>query len=292
MRVPVANASGVFGWSLEEALLVERSGGGAFVAKSVTPRPRSGYPPPRMAPARAGLVNAVGLANPGVEEAARMLSEASRGSGIPVIASVAAGPPGEWAESVSRLAEAGVAAVELNLSCPHFEGGGLEIGQDPSAVYRVVREAAGAAGGVPVIAKLGLSDRLVDSASRALEAGARGLTLINSVRAMRIDVYTGRPALSNVYGGLSGPAIHPIAVRAVYDVYRETGADIFGVGGVYTWEDAAELMMAGAKAVQVGSAIIERGPRVLAEIAQGLQRYLWVQGYKSVEEIIGIAQKA
>jgi dihydroorotate dehydrogenase (NAD+) catalytic subunit len=241
---------------------------------------------------RGGYVNAVGLANPGVEEASSMLREAVRAATIPVIASVAAGNPGEWADAVAKLVEAGVAAIELNLSCPHFEGGGIELGQDPSAVYRVVREAAGAAGRVPVIAKLGVSDRLVEAASRALEAGARGLTLINSVRAMKIDVYTARPVLSNRVGGLSGPAIHPIAVRAVYEVYRETGADIFGVGGVETWEDAAELMMAGARAVQVGAAIVEKGPRVLGEIAEGLRRFLWIQGYRSVEEIVGAAARA
>ncbi len=291
LRSPVANASGVLGWSPGDARLVEEHGGGAFVAKSVTLEPRRGYRGPRIVRARYGLVNAVGLANPGLEGALELLRAAVRVSGIPVIGSIAAGSPEEWAGAASRLEEAGVAAIELNLSCPHFKGGGLELGQDPAAVARVV-EASASTVRVPVIAKLGYSDRLVESASKALEAGASGLTLINSLRAMKIDVYTRKPVLGNVVGGLSGPAIHPIAVRAVYEVYRETGAEIFGVGGVESWEDALELILAGAKAVQVGAAIITRGPRVIGEIAMGIERYLWVEGYSSPEELVGAAHKA
>ena len=291
LKSPVMNASGVFGWSLEEARIVEEAGGSAFVAKTVTPKPRSGYGRPRMSKAACGFVNAVGLANPGVEEASRLLRETSRRLGIPVFASLAAGSPGEWAKAASILLDAGVSALELNLSCPHFKGGGLELGQDPQAVYRVVSEVVSVAGRVPVIAKLGVADRLVEASSKALEAGASGITLINSVKAMKIDIYTSKPVLSNIVGGLSGRAIHPIAVRAVYEVYRETQAHIIGVGGVYTWEDAVELMMAGARAVQVGAAILEKGPKVLGEIAEGIRRFLWVQGYGSVSDIIGVAAR-
>ena len=290
LRSFVANASGVLGWSREDAEKVERAGGGAFVAKTVTPEPRVGYPWPRLYPAGMGIVNAVGLANPGVDEAARLLREAVESSGIPVIASLAATEPREWVEAAAKLEEAGVAGLELNLSCPHFKGGGIELGSDPRAVGQVVSAVASTVR-VPVIAKLGLSDRLVEAAAKALEAGARGLTLINSVRAMKIDVYAKRPVLGNVRGGLSGRAIHPIAVRAVYDVYAETQADIFGVGGVYTWEDAVELVLAGAKAVQVGSAIVERGPGVIREILEGVERYLWVEGVPSIGDLVGLAHK-
>ncbi|WP_148706317.1 dihydroorotate dehydrogenase [Aeropyrum camini] len=287
---PVGNASGVLGWEPAEARLVEESGGGFFVAKSVTYRPRKGYPQPRLYPASGGIVNAVGLANPGFREAAQLLAEAVKRVSIPVIASIAAGGPEEWVEIASTLEDSGVAAVELNLSCPHFEGGGLELGQDPAAVARVVSSVASTLR-IPVIAKLGFSDKLVEAASKALGSGARGLTLINSVRAMKIDIYSKKPVLGNRVGGLSGRPIHPIAVRAVYEVYRETGADIFAAGGVEGWEEAVEFHLAGAKAVQVGSAIVARGPQVLRRIVDGVRRYLWIEGFRSLEEIVGYAHR-
>jgi len=285
----VANASGVLGWSREEAARVKEAGGGAFIAKTVTPQPRRGYGWPRLYPVGYGIVNAVGLANPGVERAAELLREATA-AGIPVVASLAATEPEEWVRAAAALEEAGVAAVELNLSCPHFKGGGIELGSDPRAVKEVVSSVASTLR-VPVVAKLGVSDRLLEAASAALDGGARGLTLINSVRAMKIDVYTKKPVLGNIRGGLSGRAIHPLAVRAVYDVYGETGADIFGVGGVYTWEDAVEFLLAGARAVQIGSALIEKGFIVFREILDGVERYLWIEGVKSVEDLVGLAQR-
>lgn len=291
IKTPVGNASGVLGWSVSDARSVEAARGGFFTAKSVTYTPRRGYPRPHLARAKHnGLVNAVGLANPGFRDAAALLSEAVKAVSIPVIASIAGGSPEEWVEMAGVLEDAGVQALELNLSCPHFSGGGLELGQDPSAVGAVVGSVASTVS-IPVLAKLGVSDRIVESASKALDAGASGLTLINSVRAMKIDIYSKKPVLGNTVGGLSGGAIHPIAVRAVYDVYRETGADIFGVGGVEGWEDAVEMILAGAKAVQVGAAIITNGINVISNIVWGLERYLWVEGYRSVMDIVGAAHR-
>ena len=232
----------------------------------------------------------MGLANPGVEEAAALLKEAVEAVEIPVVASLAATTPSEWARAAATLEKAGVAALELNLSCPHFQGGGIELGSDPRAVKEVV-EAVASTLSVPVIAKLGISDKLVEAAIAALDSGAKGLTLINSVRAMKIDVYTKKPVLGNVRGGLSGKAIHPLAVRAVYDVYAETGADIIGVGGVYTWEDAIELVLAGARAVQIGSALIEKGFKVFTEILEGVERYLWIEGIKRLDYLVGAAHR-
>ncbi|GBF08370.1 putative dihydroorotate dehydrogenase A [Aeropyrum pernix] len=291
LQRPVGNASGILGWEPREAKLVEEGGGGFFVAKSVTYQPRKGYPQPHLYPAAGGIVNAVGLANPGFREASNMLAKTVKEASIPVIASIAGGAPGEWVEMASTLEEAGVSAVELNLSCPHFAGGGLELGQDPAAVASVVSAVASTLR-IPVIAKLGYSDRLVDAASKALEAGARGLTLINSVRAMKIDVYAKKPVLGNRVGGLSGKPIHPIAVRAVYEVYGETRADIFAAGGVEGWEDAVEFYLAGAKAVQVGAAFIAIGPHVLRSIVEGVRRYLWVEGFRSLQDIVGYAHRA
>jgi dihydroorotate dehydrogenase (NAD+) catalytic subunit len=239
-----------------------------------------------------GFVNAVGLANPGAREASKLvrLIKDSLG-GAPVIASAAGSSVEEFLEVSALLEDGGADAVELNLSCPHFRGGGIELGQDPNLVGETVKNVAGSLK-VPVIAKLGLSDRLVDSAVKALGGGARALTLINSVKAIKIDVYTKKPVLSNKVGGLSGPAIHPIAVRAVYDVYRETGADIIGVGGVRDWETAVELILAGARAVQVGAMLLEKGELIVAEIIRGIEKYLWVEGIQSVRDLVGLAHKA
>jgi len=259
--------------------------------KSTTREPRRGYAWPRMVRVFGGFVNAVGLANPGAREASRLVRVIKEGLGdTPVVASAAGSTIDEFVEASALLEDGGADAVELNLSCPHFKGGGIELGQDPQLVYETVRSVAGSLK-VPVIAKLGLSDRLVESASKALEAGAKALTLINSVKAMKIDVYTKKPVLSNKVGGLSGPAIHPIAVRAVYEVYRETKAEIIGVGGVRDWETAVELILAGARAVQVGAMIIEKGELIVTEILRGIEKYLWVEGIQSVRDLIGLAHR-
>jgi len=292
LKSPVMNASGVLEWDRVQARRLIDAGAGAVVLKSTTREPRRGYDWPRMVRVFGGFVNAVGLANPGAREASRLVRVIKDSlDGAPVIASAAGSTVEEFREVSALLEDGGADAIELNLSCPHFRGGGIELGQDPSMVYETVRSVAGSLK-VPVIAKLGLSDRLVESAVKALEAGAKAITLINSVKAMKIDVYTKKPVLSNKVGGLSGPAIHPIAVRAVYDVYRETRADIIGVGGVKDWETAVELMLAGAKAVQVGAMLLEKGELVIAEIVRGIEKYLWVEGIQSVRDLVGLAHRA
>ena len=291
LKSPVMNASGVLEWDVLQAKRLVDAGAGAVVLKSTTREPRRGYAWPRMVRVFGGFVNAVGLANPGAREASRLVRVIKESLGdTPVIASAAGSTIDEFVEVSALLEDGGADAVELNLSCPHFKGGGIELGQDPQLVYETVRSVAGSLK-VPVIAKLGLSDRLVESASKALEAGAKALTLINSVKAMKIDVYTKKPVLSNKVGGLSGPAIHPIAVRAVYEVYRETKAEIIGVGGVRDWETAVELILAGARAVQVGAMIIEKGELIVTEILRGIEKYLWVEGIQSVRDLIGLAHR-
>lgn len=285
------NASGVLGSSIEGLRRLARGGASALVTKSFTREPREPYTTPIAVPVECGLLNAAGLPNPGLEALPGLVSEAKRLLGLPVVVSVAGGDEEEFAEVSAAAEEAGADAVELNLSCPHARGRGLEIGVDPSRVSSVVSSAASVVG-IPVLAKLGLSDRVVESAGAALAAGARGVVLINTVRAMRIDVWARRPVLGNRVGGLSGRAIHPIAVRVVYEVYREHGCDIIGVGGVEDWETAAEMILAGAKAVQVATAVIERGEGVLLEIARGLHRYLEETGASGIEELVGAAQRA
>jgi dihydroorotate dehydrogenase (NAD+) catalytic subunit len=286
---PVMNASGILGSDPGGVRLLYEAGVSCIVSKSFTVERREGYPTPIAVPLEYGMVNAVGLSNPGISGIAPLVAEAKR-YGLPVIVSVAGRDEDEFSRLAAAAEEAGADAVELNLSCPHAKGMGREIGVEPGLVRRVVRTAASTVK-IPVIAKLGFSDRLVDSASAALEAGARALTLINTLPAMVIDVYSMRPILGNRVGGLSGPAIHPIAVRAVYEVYGELKPEIIGAGGVDGWKPAAELILAGARAVQVGTALSMRGLGVVGEIVRGLERYLWEVGARSLEELVGAAHR-
>ena len=289
LKHPVMNASGVLGSSYNDIAILARAGFAAFVTKSFTREKREGYTTPIAVPIDEtfSLLNAVGLENPGLEGLAALL-DACRVFGRPIIVSIAGSTAEEFAEIATVAEEHGAAAVELNLSCPHARGRGLEIGTSPSTVREVVGVVASTVS-IPVIAKLGFVDKLVEVSSAALEAGARALTLINSVKAMKIDIYAAKPVLGNKVGGLSGKAIHPIAVRAVYEVYKELHPDIIGVGGVFSWEDAIELMMAGARAIQIGTAIIYYGPSIVGKIVEGMREFLEQQGFKSIKEVVGYA---
>ncbi len=287
---PVMNASGVLGARVADALELVEAGVSALVTKSFTRERREGNPTPIIVPVEAGYVNSVGLANPGVGGLRELLVNLrSRGVSKPVIVSIAAATPREAEELVEVAVDSGAAGIEVNLSCPHAKGRGLEIGYDRRASREVVEAAVSAARGRPVWVKLGLVDHLPERAAELIEAGARAVTLINTLRAMVIDIYARKPVLGGVVGGLSGKAIHPVAVRAVYDTYCEYGLDVIGVGGVYEWRDAVELMVAGARAVQVGTAIFDRGLSVIREIIRGLRGYLDMVGASSVVEIIGSA---
>ncbi len=287
---PVMNASGILGSSAGALRRLVEAGVSALVTKSFTLERREGYPTPIAVPLEYGLLNAVGLSNPGLEGLGALV-EAARALGRPVVVSVAASSPEEASVLAGAAEEAGADAVELNLSCPHARGRGLVLLWDPEASRRVV-EAAASTVGIPVYAKMGLVDRLADRAAELLEAGAAGLVLINTLPGMVIDVYAARPVLGNRVGGLSGPAIHPVAVRAVYEVYRETGAPVIGVGGVEDWVSAAELVLAGAGAVQVGTGIVRRGEQVICSIVEGLEKWLGEMGAGSISELVGAAQRA
>ncbi len=288
LRNPLMNASGILGSRPEHVERLAQAGVSAFVSKSITPEPREGHPTPIIVelPGDA-LLNSVGLANPGPGVIPGLVETAHR-LGIPAIISVAGTTPEDFLKVASIAEEAGADAVELNLSCPHAKGYGLEIGMDPEAVRRVVRTVSSSLR-IPVWAKLGVVDRLIEVAGKALEAGAGALVLINTVRAMAIDVYARKPVLGHGVGGLSGRPLHPLAVRAVYEVYREYGAEIVGVGGVFDWRSAAELILAGARALQLGTALVLRGERVVKEILEGLDRYLAETGSTRLAEMVGAA---
>lgn len=236
---------------------------GAILPKTTTPAPREGNPPPRIAEAPAGMVNSIGLQNPGVRRFLQELDEWDLG--VPIFVSVAGETVGEFAGLCERLAAADrVAAVELNLSCPNVERGGLTFCATPAAVEETVAACRAAAPGKPLLAKL-TYEGVVENARAAAAAGVDALTVMNTIPALAIDARRQRVL---VRGGLSGPAIKPVALRAVYDVSRAVGVPVVGSGGIASGIDVAEFMLAGATAVQVGTASFVRDPReILHEFA-------------------------
>jgi dihydroorotate dehydrogenase (NAD+) catalytic subunit len=282
-----AGVLGMTGSSLKEAI---DHGAGAVVTKSVGLKRREGYSNPTIVQVACGLLNAMGLPNPGVEEFMKEVEEVKQsGTYAPIIVSIYGFSVSEFAEVAKVAAEAGADALELNVSCPHVRETGAEIGQNPDLVAEVVGKVKK---GVkkPVFVKLTPNVvNIVEVAKAAVKAGADALTAVNTVRAMAIDVETTRPILANKIGGLSGPAIKPIAVRCVYELYREVHVPIVGCGGITGWRDAVEFMLAGASAVQIGTAVATRGLGVFRSITRGIKVYLRRKGFGSVEEIVGLS---
>ncbi len=290
MQNPTMLASGILGMSADTLRMVAESGAGAVVTKSVGLKPSSGYPNPTVIQVECGFLNAVGLPNPGVHKFAEEI-KALRNLGVPIIVSVFGFSPEEYAKVARIAVESGASAIELNLSCPHVSGTGAEIGQDPKMIKQVVG-AVKRSVEKPVFAKLTPNTtNIAEIAEAAISAGADAITAINTVRAMAIDVETHRPILANRIGGLSGPAIKPIALRCVYEIYEAVNAPIIGCGGITCWRDAVEFMLAGASAVQIGSAIAIEGFSIFKSICTGLAEYLARKGFRSVGEIIGLAHK-
>ncbi len=287
LRNPFMLASGVLGNAGSILKRVAMAGAGAVVTKSIGLRPREGYLNPTIVEVDCGFVNAMGLPNPGVDAFIEELRIAKEG-GVPVIASVFGSTADEYALVAHRLEEAGADAIELNLSCPHA-GGLLQFSQDPEKTYEVVSTVKSTVS-VPVFAKLSAEVTNIVEIGRAAErAGADGVTAINTLRALVIDIELGRPVLSNVFGGLSGRAIKPIAVRCVYELYRELSIPVIGVGGIVSWSDAVEFFMAGASAVQVASGIAVRDLNIFRELIEGVVEFMERKGFGSLDELIGYA---
>ena len=288
---PTMLASGILGYSAETWAEVEKAGAGAIVTKSVGVKPRDGYPNPTVVQTECGLVNAMGLPNPGIEEFGHEIRGAGKALHVPLIVSVYGFSANEYADASVRAIKAGADAVELNISCPHVQKTGCEIGQDPALVREVVRKVKSHVQ-KPVLVKLSPNVRdIVEIAHAADTAGADALTLINTVKAMAIDVETGLPTLGNKLGGLSGSAIKPIALRCVYEVYEEIKKPLVGCGGIADWRDAVEFVLAGASAVQIGTAISIRNIEVFREIASGMEAYVKRKRYGSVTEVVGKSHK-
>ncbi len=286
---PTILASGILGYSAESLRRVAKGGAGAVVTKSIGVEPRVGYSNPTVVQSEAGLINAMGLPNPGIEVYAAEIKFSKTVLRVPVIVSVFGYSAEEYAAVAKRAVLAGADAVELNVSCPHVKQTGAEIGQNQKLLVEVV-ETVKAAISKPLIVKL--SPNVADitvSAHAAVEAGADALTVANTLKAMAIDAETMMPILANVRGGLSGPAIKPVALRCVYDIHEAyEDVPIIGCGGVSDWRDAVEFMLAGASAVQVGTAVAV-DVDVFGSINKGVETYLRKKQFGSVKDIVGLA---
>jgi dihydroorotate dehydrogenase (NAD+) catalytic subunit len=289
---PTVLASGILGYSTETLKRIVEGGAGGVVTKSVGLKPREGYSNPTVVQASCGLINAMGLPNPGIDEYVKELRQAKVGLNVPLIASVYGYSAEEYAAIARKAVAAGADAVELNVSCPHVRDTGSEIGQNEKVLMGVVRKAK-ASVSRPVFVKLSPNvTSMADVAEAAVKAGADGLIVMNTVRAMAIDVETAMPILGNRVGGLSGPAIKPIALRCVYEVYERVRVPIMGCGGIMDWRDAVEFLLAGASAVQIGTAVSLRGPDIFNSVVQGIEKYVKNKGFGRLEEVVGLSHRS
>ncbi|MCF7854289.1 MAG: dihydroorotate dehydrogenase [Candidatus Pacebacteria bacterium] len=290
LRNPIVTASGTFGYAEEYADLVPLDRLGAITVKGVSPFPAAGNPTPRTAEVFGGMLNAIGLQNPGIDA---FLNDPHympflRTLGSPVFVNIWGKTIADYVEVAERLdAEPeGVAALEINISCPNIKEGGIAFGTDlcmADSVVSAVRKATT----LPLITKLSPNvTRIADFAKCVLDAGTDVISLINTLPAMAIDIETHRPKIANITGGLSGPCIKPVAVRMVYEVAQAVDAPIIGMGGVTTADDAVEFLIAGADAVGVGTAIFS-DPACLTRIVNGINEYLDTHGFTSVRDCVG-----
>jgi dihydroorotate dehydrogenase (NAD+) catalytic subunit len=278
LKNPVITASGTFGYGVEYADLMDLSRLGGISVKGISLESRKGNPPPRICETPCGMLNSIGLANIGFEAFVKRTLPTLRELGATVIVNTYGTSEGEFAELARRFESVeGIAALEVNISCPNVEQGGIHFGVSPepaAAVTRAVREATS----LPVIVKLSPEAAdLVGVAQAAAEAGADAISLINTIRGMSIDVETRRPRLGAGTGGLSGPAIRPIAVRMVYEVHRAVDVPLIGIGGITCLRDALEFFLAGASAVQVGTANYTN-PRTAIDLIDEIERYCEERG--------------
>ena len=286
---PVVMASGTFGYGFEYEGLIEPETVGAVCVKGITLLPRAGNRPPRIAETPCGLLNSIGLENPGIEAFVREHLPRLRGRGATVIANIAGDTIEEYARMAEMLETApGIAGIELNVSCPNVGRGGMHFGVDPASIHSIVRAVKDVTS-LPVMPKLSpnVTD-IVAMAKAAQEAGADAISMINTLLGMAIDIEARRPVLGNVFGGLSGPAIKPVALRMVYQVAKAVDLPILGGGGIMCARDAIEFMMAGATAVSIGTGTFVN-PRLAIEVIDGIQGYLAGHHLTDVRSVVGAA---
>lgn len=289
LRNPVLTSSGTYGFGEEYAAYCPVEALGGITLKGITPLPRLGNPVPRLAETPAGLLNAVGLENPGLEEFLKSYLPKVRKLPTAVIANISGFSVEDYAQIARALQkDSGLAALEVNISCPNVKHGGMQFGTDPKSAEEVIA-AVKAETDLPIIAKLSpnVTD-IVGMAQAVQRAGADALSLINTLLGMRIDLDQQRPVLANTFGGLSGPAVRPVALRMVWQVFQAVDLPIIGMGGITVWQDAVEFLLAGATAVSIGTGNFVN-PRAPLEIVQGIQDYCARIGLASVRELIGLA---
>lgn len=287
---PIMTASGTFGSGAEYSEFVDLNKLGAVVTKGVANVPWEGNPTPRVAEVYGGMLNAVGLQNPGIDLFIERDIPFLKHYDTKIIVNVCGRSTEDYCEVVERLADERVDLLEINISCPNVKEGGIAFGQDPKAVEAITREVKKYAK-QPIIMKLSPNVTDITVMAKAAEAGgADALSLINTLTGMKIDVNRRKFVLANKTGGMSGPAIHPIAVRMVYQVAQAVGLPIIGMGGVRNAEDAIELMLAGATAVAVGTANFTN-PTVTMEIVDGIREYMAANGIEDINELIGAVQE-
>ena len=287
LKNPIVVASGTFGFGREYGEFFDISRLGGISVKGLTPLPRNGNPSPRIAETPLGMLNSVGLQNPGVDAFIARELPWLKTQGLAIIANISGNTPEEYGEMCAKLSAAGVDMIEVNISCPNVKAGGMAYGTRPELAAEVTETAKKHAGGVPVMVKLSPNVTDITEIARAVEgAGADALSLINTIRGMRIDVNTRRPVLKMNTGGLSGPAVLPVAVRMVWEVAQAVKLPILGMGGVSKGTDAAQLMLAGASAVAVGTALFA-DPFAPLKVRDELAGLAARQGLASVSELTG-----
>lgn len=289
LRNPGILASGFLGISQAIFERIYGEGAGAVVSKSISRYPMEGYRNPTVVVLEnKSYINAVGLSNPGCEA---FYEEVRTNDKVPLIVSLVGSDPSDFEVMTRKLDRSRIIGFEINLSCPHVQKLGMEVGDDPQMVKSIV-ETTKSNTTKPVFVKVGVgSTNIIDISQAAIDAGADGITAINTIRAMKISIDNFNPILSNKVGGLSGTSIKPIAIRCVYELSKKFNVPIIGCGGVSNWADAVEFMIAGAASFQVGTAIGFDGVSIFSSINMGIVKYLERKGYQSVKELIGRSHK-
>ena len=289
LRNPTMLASGFLGISQAIFNRLYNADVGAIVSKSISSEPREGYRNPTAVCLEGGsYLNAVGLANPGAEAFSR---EIASNTNVPLIISLVGSSHHDFPPIINKFDDLNILGYEINLSCPHVAKMGMEVGDDPEVVTKIVRTVKSHTL-KPVVVKVGIGNvDILDIARAANDAGANAITAINTIRAMTIDIENGLPVLSNKIGGISGKSLKSIAIRCVYEISKNVGIPVIGCGGIFSWEDAVEFMLAGASGIQLGSVIGYEGVGAFKKINLGLKSYLERKGLKKPLELVGLAHR-
>ncbi len=288
LQNPTMLASGFLGISQDIFDRIYKAGAGCLVSKSISIFPREGYHNPTVvAINEKSYINAVGLANPGFKAFAKEIEM----NKTPLILSLVGSNQKDFGPMVKRFDTLNILGYEINLSCPHVEKMGMEVGDDLEMVGDIISTVRHNTS-KPIFVKVGIGNTdILKIAEVARDENASGVTAINTIRAMTINVQTGMPILSNRVGGLSGRSIKPVAIRCVYEISKKLRMPVIGCGGIFTWQDAIEFLLAGASAVQIGSAVGYTGIGIFRQISRGIKHYLEIKGFKTVADIVGMAHK-